>query len=69
MKIFGMLDRDKNGRLTYEELREGLLSMRGMHTIPPANIAKIIRQIDRVGASHCGVCMTREHAAGGGRTR
>lgn len=43
-----MQDRDKNGRLTYEELREGLLSMRGMHTIPPANIAKIIRQIDKV---------------------
>lgn len=47
MKVFNMLDRDKNGRLTYEELREGLLSMRGMHTIPPAKVNQIIRQIDK----------------------
>lgn len=108
MKMFNMLDRDKNGRLTYEvrvvcelrdaamdwsayasmyevcglrlcaaaagagggidpstyafgstittidvcvtiqELREGLLSMRGMHTIPPSKVNQIIRQIDKV---------------------
>jgi len=33
--------------LTYEELREGLLSMRGMHTIPAAKVDQIIRQIDK----------------------
>ncbi|KAM3571230.1 hypothetical protein VYU27_006717 [Nannochloropsis oceanica] len=47
MKMFNMLDRDHNGRLTYEELREGLLSMRGMHTIPAARVDQIIRRIDK----------------------
>ncbi len=41
MKMFNLLDRDKNGRLTYEELREGLLSMRGMHTIPAAKVDQV----------------------------
>jgi len=47
MKVFNMLDRDKNGRLTYEELREGLLSMRGMQNVPPAKVNQIIHQIDK----------------------
>ncbi|TFJ83520.1 hypothetical protein NSK_005167 [Nannochloropsis salina CCMP1776] len=47
MKLFNTLDRDQNGRLTYEELREGLLSMRGMHTIPAAKVDGIIRKLDK----------------------
>jgi hypothetical protein len=41
VKLFNMLDKDGNGRLTYDELREGLSSVRGMHELPPHRVLQV----------------------------
>ena len=47
LRMFNALDRDNNGRLTYDELRQGLSSMRGLEHISDLTVDLLIQQIDK----------------------